>query len=312
MPIKTKLNHSARRVICTPRKYKSYDPTCRRAKLWYLLPAFLLASLAVGSAFLSSGAHADGASITFGVEVPSVPVLEIVLYDGSDTSGDTIADGGAKTMTVTPQMATAGFNSSDVTVSVGTSNAAGYKLEMYASNTSLTSAGNTIETLGEGNFTCTTETAANCNFTVNRWGYKKSTDSSYVSVPAQANAVELSSNDAPVNADPTTVNFGSRVNASQPAGLYTTTINFVATANPTQIFMQDLDPSLCTTTPIQVTDIRDNQVYNAQLLEDGNCWMMNNLNLGDTDNYPLVAASLDSTNTNLASGVSDIPDTYFS
>ena len=251
--IKTNLNHSARRVICTPRKYKSYDPTCRRAKLWYLLPAFLLASLAVGSAFLSSGAHADGSVVTFGVEVPTVPVLEIVLYNGATTTGDVIASGDSKTMTVVPKMATAGFNSSAITVSVGTSNASGYNLRMYADNTSLVSTTNiddTIETLGSGNFTCTSDTAENCNFTVNRWSYKKSTDTNYLSVPAQANAAELNSNNAPTNAETTTVDFGSRINAEQPAGLYTATINFVALANPAVAEMQNLAPTTCTTTPL--------------------------------------------------------------
>ena len=75
--------------------------------------------------------------------------------------------------------------------------------------------------------------------------------------------------------------------------------------------MQNLAPTTCTTTPTVVTDTRDNQPYTIQRLEDGNCWMIENLNLGDTDNYPLVAANLDSTNTNLASGVSDIPAATF-
>lgn len=54
---------------------------------------------------------------------------------------------------------------------------------------------------------------------------------------------------------------------------------------------------------VRLTDSRDNQAYTVAKLADGNCWM-ENLNLGDIDNYPLVVDSLTSENTNLSTNIS--------
>ena len=63
--------------------------------------------------------------------------------------------------------------------------------------------------------------------------------------------------------------------------------------------MQNMDPSECTSTPINVIDNRDDHIYVAQRLADGNCWMMENLDLGRTD----LTTDLTSANTNLSSSI---------
>ena len=63
--------------------------------------------------------------------------------------------------------------------------------------------------------------------------------------------------------------------------------------------MQNLSPSNCTSTPKAVKDTRDNKVYIIQRLADGNCWMMENLDLGRTN----LTTDLTSSNTNIAATV---------
>ena len=63
--------------------------------------------------------------------------------------------------------------------------------------------------------------------------------------------------------------------------------------------IQNLDATLCTTTPSQARDIRDGHVYTIQRLEDGKCWMIENLDLGRTD----LTTDLTSVNTNLSTTV---------
>lgn len=44
--------------------------------------------------------------------------------------------------------------------------------------------------------------------------------------------------------------------------------------------IQDVTLSSCPTTPTTVYDTRDGNAYTIAMLEDGNCWMLDNLNLG--------------------------------
>lgn len=64
--------------------------------------------------------------------------------------------------------------------------------------------------------------------------------------------------------------------------------------------IQNLYAGDCTTTPLNVYDNRDDQVYVVQRLNDNNCWMMDNLNLGAV----AIATDLTRNNTNLNTTVS--------
>ena len=59
--------------------------------------------------------------------------------------------------------------------------------------------------------------------------------------------------------------------------------------------LQDVNFEDCTSTPTLAKDNRDDKIYTIKLLDDGNCWIMENLDLGRTT----LTTDLTSTNTNL-------------
>ncbi len=77
-----------------------------------------------------------------------------------------------------------------------------------------------------------------------------------------------------------------------------------ATLTATGLFsgpnIQNLSDANCTTTASLAIDTRDERIYQVKRLEDGRCWMMENLDLGRT----ALSADLTSANTNLTTIVS--------
>lgn len=77
-----------------------------------------------------------------------------------------------------------------------------------------------------------------------------------------------------------------------------------ATLTATGLFsgpnIQNLSDANCTTTASLAIDTRDERIYQVKRLEDGRCWMMENLDLGRTT----LTADLTSTNTNISSTLS--------
>lgn len=188
--------------------------------------------------------------------------------------------------------ATNPFDSQNLTVSVGTNNQTGYKLYVSTPNntTNLVEQNDSnlyIETLGS-------EVSEN-NFTPNRWGYKLNSSSTNYA-PFESGILVNSSDSPTEELVSTTMTFGAKADYDTKAGTYNLALNFQATANPLTPIMQNLDASLCTTTPTTVIDGRDDQEYIIQRLKDGKCWMMTNLNLGATNS--LQVNQLDSSNTN--------------
>ena len=203
------------------------------------------------------------------------------------------------------------FDSKDLTVTVGTNNATGYKLTLSTpnDNTDLerdTSSDTTaisaiIPTLDTGTYTEST-------FTANKWGYKINTNTAIPSIITSDYIPFVSGNtlmerDTAINHDEAELSFASKIDYLQPAGAYNTTLQFNIVANPPIYYMQDLNPALCTTTPMTVVDKRDNKEYTIARLADGQCWMTSNLNLAGgttlnasdsdvpTDNYYTLPAS---------------------
>ena len=74
----------------------------------------------------------------------------------------------------------------------------------------------------------------------------------------------------------------------------------VTTTNVTPTAIQNLNSADCTSEIKYVYDNRDNQVYAIKRLDDGNCWMLNNLNLGEKT----LTTDLTSANTNLSNTIS--------
>ena len=167
------------------------------------------------------------------------------------------------------------FDYQDVNISVGTNNAAGYILAMSAGSTDLVNiadSSKTIPTLASGSYT-------ESNFPANRWGIKKDSGN-YTAFTSGT----LLSNSTRTNEDTTTLRFAAKIDYTKPSGLYEQDLSFVATANMATYYMQDLDAAVCSADPIEAIDLRDNQTYWVAELEDGNCWMLQNLQLGNNSN----------------------------
>ena len=238
--------------------------------------------------------------------------------------------------TITPT-ASGSFQSGSVDLTVDTNNTFGYALKMYAYNP-YTSAATTnltnptalssgedavIQTIASGSFTEAQFIASDA--TVNKWAFKSGDN--YIPV---ASEMSLGSQTTQGSYDTSAV-FGAKVNNSLPNGLYSVTLNFVATVNPpdasdsrsgfAQAFayagvdtygttglyaMQDMTSTICgyvyNEKTAQMVDKRDGKVYWVTKLKDGNCWMTQNLDL-DLDS----TVALTNENTDLHSVTSWTP-----
>ena len=110
----------------------------------------------------------------------------------------------------------------------------------------------------------------------NTWGYKKDSGN-YIPFASTT----ILSNTGKTNEDSTTLSFAAKIDYTKPSGRYEQDLVFTATPNVVTYYMQDLDPVMCTEEPIEAIDIRDNNTYWVAKLADGNCWMLQNLQLGN-------------------------------
>lgn len=94
------------------------------------------------------------------------------------------------------------------------------------------------------------------------------------------------------NTNPTTYN---------PNG--TATLTVATRIREGKLYLQDITLASCTTTPTVAYDNRDEEGYLIQRLDDGKCWMLDNLRLGSTSNI----APLTTANTNIASNGFTLP-----
>ena len=185
--------------------------------------------------------------------------------------------------------------SNNLTITVGTNNATGYKtiITSQSGDTDLVETTDntlTIPTLASGSYSSPSD------FPANHWGYKKDSGSY---IPFATNTTILES-DTYANDDTTTLSFASKIDYLQASGTYKTTLVFTTTANPLIKYMQTFTASDCSAMNIEdiveLPDIRDDEVYKVARLADGNCWMLDNMRLDLTDSD--VQASLSPSNTN--------------
>ena len=204
------------------------------------------------------------------------------------------------------------FDSKDLTVTVGTNNATGYKLTLSTpnDNTNLerdtsgdtTAISATIPTLDTGTYTEST-------FTANKWGYKINTNTAIPSIITSdyipfTSGNTLMERDTAVNQDQTELTFASKIDYLQPAGAYSTTLQFNIVANPLVDYMQNFTPEMCRTLASSdnytVVDKRDNNDYTVRYI-NGNCWMTQNLRFIGKTGDPAGTMTLDSTTSNVES-----------
>ncbi|MBQ3263872.1 hypothetical protein IJH06_02070 [Candidatus Saccharibacteria bacterium] len=182
----------------------------------------------------SSAVYGDEGSVenstNFSVTVEELNALELRL-----SASDLVLD-------LNPTSDVPVFGSSDLSVTVYTTNTTGYYLTMTPTTTNLTRTealnGNypTIATLASAvapsTFSSTSDTT-----TANKWGYKvNTTNLSTIDTtnynPAVTTAVPLNKTTAPLaNGDETDITFAAKVDADTVAGSYKTTLSFTAVTN---------------------------------------------------------------------------------
>lgn len=169
-------------------------------------------------------------------------------------------------------------------VTVNTATGAGYVLSAYVENADLVSETSTDQI---SSLAPSTSTAS---LSDNTWGVALTspTDQSsevFVGLPADASspmAIKETS-DATEAGDTTELYYATYVTPELDAGTYTgATINYIAVANPTALYMQNIADwrgDLEVDTPVEAVDIRDGKVYTVSKQRDGKIWMMQNLDL---------------------------------
>lgn len=152
----------------------------------------------------------------------------------------------------------------------------------------------------------------------NTWGFSLD-EASYYHVPVLGNPVLLKNmTSVTSDFDTTTVDFGAKVGASLIAGTYNDTVKFTAYVNGADEKPEDgtethepgvLIVDACKGKPYVsggvLTDPRDGNTYTVKALDDGKCWMTQNLaimdteitsansNIPDGETYTIPASSLD-------------------
>lgn len=176
-------------------------------------------------------------------------------------------------------------DSQDITVTVGTNNITGYKLNM-SSTGDITSLSR--DSSGDG-ITASIPTLSSAAGTTasslsdNTWGYRLNNTGNFV---PYVSGVKIMEKNVATNADTATLSFASKINYNQAAGAYAINLIFTGTVNPlcdTTItgYMQTFDPcpDMAIGTSGTLKDARDEKSYTVAKLADGQIWMTSNLNL---------------------------------
>ena len=251
-----------------------------------MLPNIILALIVVF--VLSSNIYSDAGATDLVVDASST-VLEITAPSSIE-------------LDLTPSTSGVAFGTTDLSVSVGTNNPWGYQLLMSSTSTDLARtaalADNTtpvIPTMAlasgvDGYNASDFESSSTNTYTLNKWGYKLSTDSLFVPMVANESII-LKSTNTNANTSSTTLNFAAKVDSSQPAGTYSNTITLTAVVNPKPRYMQDPSGWRNEVANIGdyvegVIDTRDGKTYTVARLADNKVWMTTNLDLtGGTKLY---------------------------
>ena len=143
------------------------------------------------------------------------------------------------------------FSSTSMNVQVTTSGTTGYKLSMTAASTNLTRTAAVNEatpiiptfTSFPGYIEGTTYSES--NFPIGYWGYRLSSNTNYSPVLEDNIITDIDSTTANTTYS-NLIYFASKLDNSKPAGSYTTTLNFTATANgPNLISFSICDDQSC-------------------------------------------------------------------
>ncbi len=199
------------------------------------------------------------------------------------------------------------FDNTTITSTVATNNPNGYKL--YLSTTEGSGGTSGTELVNNTNSTYTIPTLESASpastFPANYWGYRLSTgdNDNYLSYIPDA----LIGEDAEAtNGTVSTVDFAAKVDYDKPSGLYNIAFDLKTIPIVSQTYMQDMTTestrAICKReAPTIVIDSRDEQPYLVQRLDDGKCWMLDNLNLDLTNKAVVDNITTANTNADAAS-----------
>ena len=186
------------------------------------------------------------------------------------------------------------FNSSSTTLQAATNSADGYSIYIYAADGQpvLRSSSATNSAVINPLPSAATPT----DFPANTWGYHLSPATGTTSDPDTATYHPVSSaadtvaysTSAPSRDDQYILTFGAKVNTDLPADSYQNRAVISLVANPITVanlseltYLQDMSPAVCdasaTGDTAQLIDSRDGKAYWIAKLQDGNCWMTQNL-----------------------------------
>ncbi len=205
----------------------------------------------------------------------------------------------------------AGANFTYRTAKVNVERSGGYDVYIQAATPELIST--------EGNKISAVDTATTLNqMPANRWGYSSAIADSIVApdshstifsaMPAD-NRTRIGGNSSTridQESKTITLSFAAKVDANQPAGVYTNKVIISAVSQPGQVAtfsgistMQELTPTICQAAYVNDTarlrDTRDNNYYWVTKLADGNCWMSQNLALNLTAGTPIEVSNTNGT-----------------
>ena len=210
--------------------------------------------------FLGGNSHAE----TFKTNVDIAPKLMVTLPSS------------ATQVNVDPSYSQFDYNTLQIQVS--TNNPTGYYTTVSSETTNL------IKKEDSSKFIPTIEEAGyyySSSFPVNHWGY--STDNGNTYQPFVSGA-RIAGKDTAANGDYVNMYIATKVDYLQSPGTYEIELTFVTVVNylPPS-YIQDVDPMTCMEEPRTVVDMRDGEEYTIQKLNDGRCWMLDNLRLDPTE-----------------------------
>ena len=185
------------------------------------------------------------------------------------------------------------FTSSPITATVSTNSTTGYELYFSSEDnaTNMTHFDSSVSSVIASDFngTVTSSTMAK-----NKWGYSLN-NTDFSKIPTLADHVKLKDLDHyPAAAEKdTTVYIGTKISSDLPSGRYSKNVKFSVLAhnldpNILDISnMQEMTSSICDATATGVTteleDTRDGNKYRVTKLNDGRCWMTQNLRIVDIE-----------------------------
>ncbi len=164
-----------------------------------------------------------------------------------------------------------------------TNSNAGFELYFSSSDnsTDMTHRSSSINDVISSNFTET-----NLGLTeipMNSWGYRPKNTSNAIIIPPASNpskVADYNTSTTSTDGSGTVLQIGVRVNNSIASGYYSKDVKFSMVTHEPIIPIQDFDcASLDTGDEIRVTDTRDSNQYMIAKLNDGRCWMTENLRL---------------------------------